>query len=130
MVDESRAPLTEHLAELRNRLIKALGAWILASIVAWTYKEQIFAQLLAPAVAAGGVAATGGAITGGAGAAGGSCVASCSVCRRSVEARLNSFIARPSDLASSGSRLGPKTINATARITRSSVMPMPNIPTG
>jgi sec-independent protein translocase protein TatC len=52
VIDESRAPLTQHLAELRNRMIKALGAWILASILAWTYKEQIFAQLLAPAVAA------------------------------------------------------------------------------
>jgi len=51
-VDESRLPLTEHLAELRNRLIKSIVAWIAASIVAWTWKEQIFAQLLAPAVRA------------------------------------------------------------------------------
>jgi sec-independent protein translocase protein TatC len=51
-MDEARLPLTEHLAELRSRLVKAIAAWILASIVAWTWKEQIFAALLAPAVAA------------------------------------------------------------------------------
>ena len=49
-MDESRLPLTEHLAELRTRLVKAILAWIVASIVAWTWKEQIFAALLAPAV--------------------------------------------------------------------------------
>ena len=49
-MEDSRLPLTEHLAELRNRLIKSIGAWIVASILAWTWKEQIFEQLLAPAV--------------------------------------------------------------------------------
>jgi sec-independent protein translocase protein TatC len=49
-MDESRLPLTEHLAELRTRLVKAILAWVLASIVAWTWKEEIFAALLAPAV--------------------------------------------------------------------------------
>ena len=49
-MDESRLPLTEHLAELRSRLVKAIVAWILASIGAWTWKEEIFAALLAPAV--------------------------------------------------------------------------------
>lgn len=49
-MDESRLPLTEHLAELRTRLVKAIVAWILASIIAWTWKEEIFAALLAPAI--------------------------------------------------------------------------------
>ena len=51
-MDENRLPLTQHLAELRTRLVKSILAWLLASILAWTWKEQIFAALLAPAVAA------------------------------------------------------------------------------
>jgi len=51
-MDESRLPLTQHLAELRSRLVKAILAWILASGLAWAWKEQIFAALLAPAVRA------------------------------------------------------------------------------
>jgi sec-independent protein translocase protein TatC len=51
-MDPSRLPLTQHLAELRSRLVKAILAWILASGLAWTWKEQIFALLLAPAVRA------------------------------------------------------------------------------
>ena len=50
--DENRLPLTQHLAELRTRLVKAILAWIVASAIAWTWKEQIFAALLAPAVQA------------------------------------------------------------------------------
>ncbi len=50
--DEHRLPLTQHLAELRTRLVKSILAWVLASVVAWTWKEQIFAALLAPAVQA------------------------------------------------------------------------------
>lgn len=51
-MDESRLPLTEHLAELRSRLVKSVVAWLAASIGAWNFKEQIFAALLAPAVKA------------------------------------------------------------------------------
>lgn len=51
-MDEAALPLTEHLAELRSRLIKAVVAWIAASILAWNFKEEIFRALLAPAVAA------------------------------------------------------------------------------
>jgi sec-independent protein translocase protein TatC len=51
-MDENRLPLTQHLAELRTRLVRSILAWLLASILAWTWKEQIFAALLAPAVAA------------------------------------------------------------------------------
>jgi sec-independent protein translocase protein TatC len=51
-MDDSALPLTEHLAELRSRLIKSLLAWVVGSLLAWNFKEQIFATLLAPAVAA------------------------------------------------------------------------------
>jgi sec-independent protein translocase protein TatC len=49
-MDELRLPLTQHLAELRSRLVKSIAAWIIASGIAWTWKEQIFSALLAPAV--------------------------------------------------------------------------------
>ncbi len=51
-MDERRLPLTEHLAELRTRIIRILMAWVLASALAWSYSEQIFALLLEPAIAA------------------------------------------------------------------------------
>ncbi|HXK23477.1 MAG TPA: twin-arginine translocase subunit TatC [Myxococcota bacterium] len=49
-MDETRLPLTEHLAELRTRLIRGVGAWLGGSLLAWNYKEEIFRLLLAPAV--------------------------------------------------------------------------------
>src|SRR5215813_14003413 len=49
-MDETRLPLTEHLAELRTRIIRVLLAWVIGSVAAWSYSEQIFAFLLAPAV--------------------------------------------------------------------------------
>jgi len=49
-MDETRLPLTEHLAELRTRLIRSVAAWLGASVLAWTYKEEIFRLLIAPAV--------------------------------------------------------------------------------
>jgi len=51
-MDESRLPLTEHLAELRGRLIRSLLAIAAGFAVAWFFKEEIFRALLAPAVAA------------------------------------------------------------------------------
>jgi len=51
-MDETALPLSEHLAELRSRLIRALLAWIVGSALAWNFSEQIFALLLEPAVAA------------------------------------------------------------------------------
>ncbi len=50
-VDEA-IPLTEHLAELRNRIIKVGIAWAVGFGVAWGFKEQIFGYLLAPAIEA------------------------------------------------------------------------------
>ena len=49
-MDETRLPLTEHLAELRTRLIRVALAWVAGSALSWSFKEQIFRLLLAPAV--------------------------------------------------------------------------------
>jgi sec-independent protein translocase protein TatC len=49
-MDETRLPLTEHLAELRTRIVRILIAWLIGSVGAWSYSDQIFALLLAPAV--------------------------------------------------------------------------------
>ena len=51
-MDERRLPLTEHLAELRTRLVRSIGAWAVGTGVAWAYREEIFRQLLRPAVTA------------------------------------------------------------------------------
>ncbi|MGH0029353.1 MAG: twin-arginine translocase subunit TatC [Myxococcota bacterium] len=51
-MDDTRLPLTEHLAELRSRIIRILLAWIVGSALAWSWSEQIFGLLLEPAVAA------------------------------------------------------------------------------
>ena len=49
-MDETALPITEHLAELRRRLFWVLAAWLLGTILAWNFSEQIFAYLLAPAI--------------------------------------------------------------------------------
>jgi sec-independent protein translocase protein TatC len=51
-LDNEKLPLTEHLAELRTRIIRILIAWIVGSLFAWNYSEAIFGFLLEPAVAA------------------------------------------------------------------------------
>ena len=51
-MDETRLPLTEHLAELRTRIIRIGIAWVVGTAAAWNFKEQIFRLLLAPAVRA------------------------------------------------------------------------------
>jgi len=51
-MDETRLPLTEHLAELRTRLVRSVVAIAVGMAIAWGFKERIFAELLAPAVAA------------------------------------------------------------------------------
>jgi len=50
-MDEA-APLTEHLAELRRRLVRALLAWAVGVAIAWNAKEAIFGFILQPAVSA------------------------------------------------------------------------------
>lgn len=49
-MDETALPITDHLAELRRRVFWILAAWLLGTILAWNFSEQIFAYLLAPAI--------------------------------------------------------------------------------
>jgi len=51
-LEDAALPLTTHLAELRNRIVKILVAWIAGALAAWSSSETIFDQLLAPAVQA------------------------------------------------------------------------------
>ena len=41
-MDDARIPITDHLAELRTRIVRILLAWIVGSVFAWQYSEQIF----------------------------------------------------------------------------------------
>lgn len=47
-IDDSSAPLIEHLTELRNRILYSLAAFTVASLVAWVFWEPIFKLLEAP----------------------------------------------------------------------------------
>jgi sec-independent protein translocase protein TatC len=51
-VDDTKLPLTEHLAELRTRIFRILIAWVIGAVLAWSFNEEIFGLLLEPAVAA------------------------------------------------------------------------------
>lgn len=51
-MDDTRLPLTEHLAELRTRIVRALLFWAAGAGVAWWGRELIFRELLRPAVEA------------------------------------------------------------------------------
>jgi sec-independent protein translocase protein TatC len=51
-VDDTKLPLTEHLAELRTRIFRILIAWVIGVVLAWSFSEEIFGLLLEPAVAA------------------------------------------------------------------------------
>ena len=51
-MDETALPLTSHLAELRNRLFKVIGAWALGAFAAWSFRDEIFGFLLLPATQA------------------------------------------------------------------------------
>ena len=51
-MDNERLPLTQHLAELRSRIMRILVAWVVCAALSWSYSELIFGYLLAPAVAA------------------------------------------------------------------------------
>jgi sec-independent protein translocase protein TatC len=54
-IDASKAPLMEHLIELRGRLIKSLAAFIVMMIVCFAFSKQIYQILVIPYVwAAGG----------------------------------------------------------------------------
>ncbi len=47
-LDDSSAPLIEHLAELRTRLIKSVVAFVIGMIISFTMAEPIFNFLTAP----------------------------------------------------------------------------------
>ncbi len=47
-VDDSSAPLIEHLIELRNRLMKSLAAFLVAMVIAFTVWQPIFNFLSVP----------------------------------------------------------------------------------
>lgn len=49
-MDETRLPLTAHLAELRSRIARILVAMLLGAALCWGYREEIFALLLRPAL--------------------------------------------------------------------------------
>jgi len=51
-MDDARLPLTDHLAELRKRIIRIVLAWVVGTAFAWSFSEEIFGFLLEPAVAA------------------------------------------------------------------------------
>ena len=51
-MDDARLPLTDHLAELRKRIIRIVLAWVVGTALAWSFSEEIFGFLLEPAVAA------------------------------------------------------------------------------
>lgn len=52
-IDASRAPLLEHLVELRQRLLKAFGAYAIAFAICYYFSKPIFAVLVQPLLAAG-----------------------------------------------------------------------------
>ena len=51
-MDDKALPLTTHLAELRTRLFRIVLAWGAGSALAWSWREEIFATLMAPALSA------------------------------------------------------------------------------
>jgi len=52
-IDDSRAPLLDHLIELRRRLLYCIAALLLAFAVAFYFSETIFAFLVQPLLRAG-----------------------------------------------------------------------------
>ena len=51
-MDERALPITEHLAELRSRLMWVVGAMFIGAFASFNFAEQVFGFLLAPAVEA------------------------------------------------------------------------------
>lgn len=52
-IDDTRAPLIEHLIELRSRLIRSLAALLVCFLLCLYFAEPIFSVLVHPLVAAG-----------------------------------------------------------------------------
>ena len=53
-IEASRAPLIDHLIELRSRLIKALIAFLVAFVLCFAFAKQIYNILIFPYVLAAG----------------------------------------------------------------------------
>ncbi|MBW2314329.1 MAG: twin-arginine translocase subunit TatC [Deltaproteobacteria bacterium] len=51
-MDETKLPLLDHLAELRTRLGRALLGWLVGFLIMWSFREDVFEFLLAPAITA------------------------------------------------------------------------------
>ena len=49
-MDERRLPVTEHLSELRTRLIRSLLACLVGFAACWSFHEEIFGLLMRPAI--------------------------------------------------------------------------------
>ena len=56
-IEASRAPLLDHLVELRQRLVRSLIAVVLAFIVCFAFADDIYRLLLRPYEAAAGLLA-------------------------------------------------------------------------
>lgn len=52
-IDETKAPLLEHLVELRGRLLRSLAVLVILFAVSFYFAKQIFAFLVQPLLAAG-----------------------------------------------------------------------------
>ena len=52
-IDDSKAPLLDHLIELRTRLLWSVGAMLIAFIICFAFAKQIFALLVRPLAMAG-----------------------------------------------------------------------------
>lgn len=52
-IDDSQAPLLEHLIELRRRLLISMGALLVTFLISYAFAEQIFSILVQPLARAG-----------------------------------------------------------------------------
>ncbi|MBC7521654.1 MAG: twin-arginine translocase subunit TatC [Sandarakinorhabdus sp.] len=58
-IDASKAPLLDHLIELRNRLLKCVLAFVVCFGIAFTFADRVFGFLVQPLVKAYGTGVTG-----------------------------------------------------------------------
>ena len=52
-IDDTKAPLIEHLIELRRRLLWSIGVLVVLFFASLTFAKSIFAILVQPLLAAG-----------------------------------------------------------------------------
>jgi sec-independent protein translocase protein TatC len=53
-IDASKAPLLDHLIELRNRLLKCVAAFVVCFAIAFSFADRVFGFLVQPLVSAYG----------------------------------------------------------------------------